>query len=570
MKIFFSLLFINLTVFPATYFISNNGQNDKLGTSEATAWQTISKINNSSFNPGDSILFKQGHVWNERLVVPSAGQDGQNIVFGAYGTGAKPVIDVQNNEASVISCWQSYITFQDLVLKNSTNNALGIAVTGGSYGHKIFRVETYNAGNNGISIGKGGGDVHIDSVRVMNSSNNGIHLGGSPDNKLSNVVVENSFVSGTNSNDCITIHEDGQNNSAGSDFIIRNNYCENCAEQGLDLTTGSNVLAINNISKNNAEGGVTVGHSANGVTIQNHTSIDEPTKAMSAAINIGGEALNTKLVYSIIQGNGYHLLRITASNVEIYNNVFAWNGWGAIFDMSGAIESVTVKNNIFTTMQDNIGRVRFLDSARPPDHPSFDFDYNIYYAPSGVTILSRSTGRNYTFGEYRSAFNCEPNSKELDPKFEDRANGNFHLTAESPAIDSAINVGLSSDFDGNPVPHGPAPDIGAFEYKEDSGIRKDYLPYMGRLDLKLHFTNPFIKSVSITFTIPKASPVQLCIYDLSGRLVHILVDGNRPRGAFHARWNGNDDAGRKVANGIYICGLRVNTQVLYKQLVNIK
>jgi hypothetical protein len=44
----------------------------------------------------------------------------------------------------------------------------------------------------------------------------------------------------------------------------------------------------------------------------------------------------------------------------------------------------------------------------------------------------------------------------------------FHLKPGSPAIDSGIDLNYTMDFDGNKVPHGSAPDIGAFEYTGNS------------------------------------------------------------------------------------------------------
>jgi hypothetical protein len=40
----------------------------------------------------------------------------------------------------------------------------------------------------------------------------------------------------------------------------------------------------------------------------------------------------------------------------------------------------------------------------------------------------------------------------------------FRLSAESPCIDLGIDVGFTFDFEGNPVPEGLAPDLGAFEF----------------------------------------------------------------------------------------------------------
>jgi hypothetical protein len=74
-----------------TYYVSSSsGSDSNSGTSSSTAWKTIAHVNGQSFNPGDSILFKRGDVWNESLAPASSGSSGNPITFDAYGTGAAP------------------------------------------------------------------------------------------------------------------------------------------------------------------------------------------------------------------------------------------------------------------------------------------------------------------------------------------------------------------------------------------------------------------------------------------------------------------------------------------------
>ena len=72
------------------YYVSNNGDNTKYGTSPNTAWKTISHVNSQTFNPGDSILFKCGDRWEEFLEISSSGNEGNHIVYSSYDTGVKP------------------------------------------------------------------------------------------------------------------------------------------------------------------------------------------------------------------------------------------------------------------------------------------------------------------------------------------------------------------------------------------------------------------------------------------------------------------------------------------------
>lgn len=59
-------------------------------------WKTLSKVNQTYFVPGDSVLLKCGQIWNETLAVTSSGVAGSPVTYGAYGSCNginKPVID---------------------------------------------------------------------------------------------------------------------------------------------------------------------------------------------------------------------------------------------------------------------------------------------------------------------------------------------------------------------------------------------------------------------------------------------------------------------------------------------
>jgi len=97
-----SLTTISLPAYATTYYVDASGGNDfNDGLSPETAWKTISKVNSMDFKPGDTILFKRGEIWREQLIVPSSGEEGRPITFGAYGEGEKPKI----TGADVIRDW---------------------------------------------------------------------------------------------------------------------------------------------------------------------------------------------------------------------------------------------------------------------------------------------------------------------------------------------------------------------------------------------------------------------------------------------------------------------------------
>jgi len=63
--------------------------------------------------------------------------------------------------------------------------------------------------------------------------------------------------------------------------------------------------------------------------------------------------------------------------------------------------------------------------------------------------------------------------------------------------------------------------------------------------------NPFSRRTQISYQFPKTGKVVLRVYDASGRVVKTLQNGMQERGSYTVSWDGRDDRGRTVANGVY-------------------
>ena len=85
-------IYNNANGYPTYYVDQVNGNDSWTGLSPATAWKTISKINGLTILPGTKILLNRGNIWRETLTVPSSGSPNNPITIGAYGTGARPII----------------------------------------------------------------------------------------------------------------------------------------------------------------------------------------------------------------------------------------------------------------------------------------------------------------------------------------------------------------------------------------------------------------------------------------------------------------------------------------------
>ena len=67
--------------------------------------------------------------------------------------------------------------------------------------------------------------------------------------------------------------------------------------------------------------------------------------------------------------------------------------------------------------------------------------------------------------------------------------------------------------------------------------------------------NPFREATTIAYTLPRAGAVRLTVHDAAGRRVRTLTDGSRPSGRSEAVWDGRDEAGSRVAAGVYFLRL---------------
>ncbi len=77
-----------------------------------------------------------------------------------------------------------------------------------------------------------------------------------------------------------------------------------------------------------------------------------------------------------------------------------------------------------------------------------------------------------------------------------------------------------------------------------------------------NYPNPFNPETLIRFYLHKPENVRLAVYDVNGRLVRRLVEGELPAGEQTIWWNGHNAQGRPVGSGIYFYELRAGNEVV--------
>jgi hypothetical protein len=88
----------------------------------------------------------------------------------------------------------------------------------------------------------------------------------------------------------------------------------------------------------------------------------------------------------------------------------------------------------------------------------------------------------------------------------------------------------------------------------------DVIPDM-KLSLGQNYPNPFNPVTTIEFSVPaNAERVELGVYNVAGRLVRTLVDGEMPAGPSRVVWDGRDEHGKSCSSGVYFMKLSAGSE----------
>jgi hypothetical protein len=153
---------------------------------------------------------------------------------------------------------------------------------------------------------------------------------------------------------------------------------------------------------------------------------------------------------------------------KIYNNIiYNTERYGIKMDGftgTGNKQGNLFRNNIIMDWGDSYQAIFMQDHASVKDNTwenNCVYDANvansIYYKSDGAISVATWNGKNEDGDVIANNIAC-------DPLFVNASNDDFHLQFNSLCIDNGTDVGLTLDFEGNPVPQGNASDIGAYEY----------------------------------------------------------------------------------------------------------
>ena len=314
----------------------------------------------------------------------------------------------------------------------------GLTITGGSarYGGGIYLVGTVptirNCTVTGNVVQSGGGGIHI--------------VAGAP-------LVENTVVSGNTSVDgwASGIYVSHASPTISASLITGN--VARTSGGGMVIRSASQATLIaTTIASNMAstEGGISL--SGDSVLSVYDSRIDGNT-----AIQRGGMRVSDST--------------LAMTNTFVVDNRAIAGGPGAIYFQrsSGRLVNVTIANN---SASDGPGGIYYTNDQ--PDESLVIL--NSILAFNGNDDLNCSSGTcSVTYSAVQEGFAGSGNIS-ADPRFVDRANGDYHLRGNSPAINAGTSDGApATDFEGDPRPAG-AVDMGADEFTGE--IIEDILVFL--------------------------------------------------------------------------------------------
>lgn len=114
------------------------------------------------------------------------------------------------------------------------------------------------------------------------------------------------------------------------------------------------------------------------------------------------------------------------------------------------------------------------------------------------------------------------------------------------------NVAVSEMWDDNPI-----------GIKEEEKLPETFA--MGQ-----NYPNPFNPTTAISYQLPKAAHVKLTVFSATGQQIRTLVDGSMPAGFHNIQWDAMDNAGHKVASGVYFYRLETAEFTSIKKMTLMK
>ena len=103
----------------------------------------------------------------------------------------------------------------------------------------------------------------------------------------------------------------------------------------------------------------------------------------------------------------------------------------------------------------------------------------------------------------------------------------------------------------------------------DTSLEPDGIDIVDQMRLDQNYPNPFNPSTVITFHLQKSGHVALKVYNMLGKEIAVLVDGNKSAGSHQVIFDATS-IGKELSSGIYVYQLRTDSTVISNKMTLIK
>jgi parallel beta-helix repeat protein len=365
----------------AIYYVdATNGSDAQDGASPWSPIQSLRRLRTIDLGPGDYVLLKRGEVWTEPLTVASSGSPDAPLTIGAYGQGARPVIDGANPSVSRVT---------DLV---NISQKAGIVIAG---------IAIRNAPRNGINI-YGSSSIVVRDCLISGSRQAGAMVFNSNGVTIEGCEITGNALDGSAIYDGIRI--DGTGSAELSGFSIR--HCDIHDNYGGEGWNSANGIFLGHT------GGATpvlrnVQIRANEIYSNGNPSQNQAGRGLTGTFD-GDVLVSSNFIHSNASAGLYFGTQTQKLDIQIANNIFynnslrqfggftggtaqAWHNAVFVDDPNitamgaevGGDGTWSIINNSFyyqTTTRDSYrGFLRVNDGAQ--DH-LLSADWNLYYSPT--------------------------------------------------------------------------------------------------------------------------------------------------------------------------------------------
>ena len=284
------------------------------------------------------------------------------------------------------------------------------------------------------------------------------------------------------------------------------------------------------------------------------------------AVDAQGNALIAGLTQRAATGIDYVTVKYNTNGTEQWHTFYSSPGnsqdepTGLALDGSGNVY-VTGKTRINSGYND-YGTVKY-NSAGVEQwvrlyNSGFDRDDN------PAAICTDNMGNVYVTGSSsQEVFDIDGYTIKYDPSGNQLWSVRFDSTTDDEVyamtVDGSNNVIIAGYIGFNPT------DYSVLKYSQVNAVTHISGEIPGEFKLSQNYPNPFNPLTKIRFSLAKAGPVNLTVYDIHGRVITVLVKDNLEAGRYEA-----DFDGAELASGIYFCTFNAGGTTQTKRLILLK